>query len=132
MKFFKKSKYKNKKVMYNGIQFDSIHEKDRYIELLLLQRAGEIKDLKLQVPFVLIPSQYERVETGEFYKTGTQKGLPKTKEVCVERACVYKADFTYMKDGKMVVEDAKGVRTDEYVIKRKLMLKIFEIKIKEV
>ena len=132
MKFFKKSKYKNKKVWYDGIQFDSIHEKDRYVELLLLQRAGEIKDLKLQVPFVLIPAQYERIETGEFYKIGIKKGLPKTKEVCVEQSCVYYADFTYKKDGRLVVEDAKGVKTDEYVIKRKLMLKNFGIKIVEV
>ena len=127
-----KNKYFNKKTKVNGIEFDSRKEANRYMELLLLQRAGEIQDLRLQEKFVLIPAQYERVETGEYYKTGASKGLPKAKEVCVEKAVIYKADFVYTEKGKMVVEDTKGVKTKDYIIKRKLMLKEFGIKIKEV
>lgn len=51
------NKYHNKKVCYNGIAFDSKKEACRYSELLLLERAGVITDLQMQVPFVLIPSQ---------------------------------------------------------------------------
>lgn len=128
----KYNKYSAKKTMVNGIEFDSRKEARRYQELLLLQRAGVIRDLKMQERFVLIPAQYERVETGEYYKTGSKKGIPKTKEVCVEQSVVYVADFTYLEDGKLVVEDTKGVKTKDYIIKRKLMLKVFGIKIKEV
>ena len=127
-----KNKYFNKKTKVNGIEFDSRKEASRYMELLLLQRAGEIQDLKLQEKFVLIPSQYERVETGEYYKTGDKKGIPKTKEVCVEKSVVYVADFTYIENGKMVVEDTKGMKTKDYIIKRKLMRHKYGIKIKEV
>lgn len=102
-------KYHNRKAVYNGIKFDSIRERDRYCELLLLQRSGEIRDLKLQVPFVLIEKQPG------------------------ERAVKYIADFTYLdRNGDLVVEDAKGVRTDAYRIKRKLMLERHGIRIREV
>lgn len=130
--FNKQNKYGNKKVEYDGITFDSKKEAIRWAELKLLERSGHISDLHRQEKFVLIPSQYERVETGEYYKTGASKGLPKTKEVCVEKAVVYVADFVYTENGKMVVEDTKGFKTKEYVIKRKLMLKNFGIKIREV
>lgn len=104
------NKYRNKKTEIDGIVFDSLKEARRYHELCLLQRAGKIRDLSMQVEFELIPKQDG------------------------ERACKYKADFVYhMADtGKMVVEDVKGKRTREYIIKRKLMLWRHGIKIVEV
>lgn len=92
------SKYHAKKIIIDGIKFDSEREGRRYIELKLLLRAGEITDLKLQVPFVLIPKQAD------------------------ERAVTYKADFVYreVKTDKIIVEDSKGFKTKEYIIKRKL------------
>lgn len=103
------SKYRNEKATYNGTTFDSKRERDRYCDLLLLERAGRIHDLRLQVPYVVIPKQQG------------------------ERECVYKADFVYStSDGMTVVEDAKGMRTREYIIKRKLMLLVHGIRVREV
>lgn len=116
-----KSKYGSRKVTVDGITFDSKKEAARYQELKLLERAGQISNLRRQTRFLLIPSQYETV---------TING--KKKERCVERACVYIADFQYLdKDGKLVVEDCKGFRTEAYTIKRKLMLLNYGIKILE-
>ena len=107
-------KYGNKKTVVDGITFDSRKEATRYSELKLLQRAGEIFDLQRQVPFTLIPKQ---VRDGKV----------------IERPCVYKADFVYKdKDGTEIVEDTKGMKTKEYIIKRKLMLWQFGIEVKEV
>ncbi len=100
-------------------------EHARAQELKLWQRAGVISGLREQVPFVLIPAQY-----GE---CGTDlKGKPV--RICLEKACKYIADFVYTfnETGETIVEDTKGVRTKEYVIKRKLMLFIHGIRIKEV
>jgi len=85
------------KTMRNGIVFDSIREADRYSELLLLEKSGLIKDLRLQVKFELIP------------KNGS------------ERAVCYYADFTYTESGRQVAEDVKGVRTRDYIIKKKML-----------
>jgi len=126
------NKYHSKKIVVNGEKFDSEKEYMRFCELKLLKRSGHIKDLQRQVKFLLIPAQYETVETGEYYKRGSKKGQAKTKQVCVEQQVVYKADFVYQQDGKTVVEDTKGVRTTDYIIKRKLMLWVHKIKIKEV
>ena len=123
------SKYGNKKCQYNGIVFDSKHESERYRELLLMQKANLISDLRTQVPFELIPEQRE--QSGEFYKSGPNKGKQKPGKL-IERACVYYADFTYYENGNLVVEDAKGMRTKEYTIKRKLMLHKYGIRIREV
>ena len=107
-------KYGNKKIEVDGELFDSKREAKRFSELVLLQKAGEIGHLTRQVAFVLIPNQY-------------------VGKKCVERAVKYISDFTYFtKDGEYVVEDAKGMRTPAYIIKRKLMLKVFGIRIKEV
>ena len=99
---YKESKYHNKPCVVEGVRFDSRKEARRYGVLCLLLRAGEIKDLKRQVKFELIPKQGE------------------------ERAAYYKADFTYYeKQGDewvYIVEDCKGVKTDVYKLKRKLML----------
>jgi hypothetical protein len=109
---YKESKYHNKTVYFNGLRFDSVKEARRYRDLTLLERAGEIRCLNTQVKFELIPKQ---------------EG---------ERACYYKADFTYLEKGRdgqwhYVVEDCKGAKTDVYKIKRKLMLKVHNIKIRE-
>lgn len=130
-------KYRNKKVTVGGVTYDSQKEYDRWRELCLLQRAGKITGLDRQVKFELIPAQYRTVETGERYKRnnlarGIRAGDPKTKEVCLEQSCVYIADFVYKQDGRQVVEDTKGVRTADYIIKRKLMLLVYGIKIKEI
>ena len=107
-------KYRNKKTVVDGIEFGSKHEAHRWIELKYMERAGLIKYLTRQVPYVLIDNQKD--ENGKI----------------IERKCVYVADFVYDQDGTTVVEDAKGVRTDAYKIKRKLMLERYGIAIKEV
>ena len=108
----RKNKYNN-----NG-KGSSIKERKRGAELELLQRAGIISDLQKQVHYELIPAHYEIVN-------GKRK--------CIERACTYKADFVYydIENKQLVVEDSKGVRTKDYVIRRKLMLHVHGIKIKE-
>lgn len=124
------SKYHNKKITVDGITFDSKKEFNRYRELLQLERAGQISNLRRQVKFVLIPAQYEK--TPERYTKGERKGEPKQGKL-LERECAYLADFVYIdSNGKKVVEDTKGVKTKDYIIKRKLMLYRFGIKIKEV
>lgn len=121
-------KYGNKKTTKDGIFFDSRKEARRYAELKMLLRAGAISDLELQKPFELIPAQYEPV--ARYGKNG--KRLKDGKR-CIEKSCVYKADFVYIDNetGQLVVEDTKGMRTTEYIIKRKLMLYIHGIRIRE-
>lgn len=108
-------KYHNRKTIVNGHTFDSKKEANRYSELLLLERAGAIHDLRTQVKYVLIPSQRSK-ETGKV----------------IERECSYKADFVYTEGGETIVEDVKGYRTKEYIIKRKLMLHVYGIRIREI
>lgn len=109
--------------------FDSKKEYRRYMELSLLERAGAITNLRRQVKYVLLPAQRE--STGEFYKKGVKKGHLKPGKL-LERECSYVADFDYMRDGVHVVEDTKGVRTKDYIIKRKLMLYVHGIAVKEI
>lgn len=106
-------KYRARKTEVDGIVFDSKLEAHRYRELQLLERAGEISDLQRQVKYELIPSQ-------------------KLDGKVVERAVTYVADFVYLENNKLVVEDTKGVRTKDYIIKRKLMLYVHHIRVKEV
>lgn len=111
-----KTKYGNRKCSWNGIGFDSEHERERYMVLWDEQQRGKISHLRTQVRFELIPAK--RIE-GKV----------------AERACFYIADFVYMKSGEMVVEDAKSEITRKnptYIIKRKLMLDKFGIRIREV
>lgn len=108
-----RSKYGNRKVTVDGLTFDSAKEARRWKELCLLERAGAISDLQWQVKYELLPSQ----------RVGGK---------VVERPVIYIADFAYTEDGQTVVEDAKGMRTKEYIIKRKLMLYIHGIQIREV
>ena len=106
------SKYHSTPVEVDGIRFDSKREANRWFELRMLERAGKIEKLKRQVKYILIPSQYRDGK-------------------CIERECSYLADFVYVKDGHLVVEDCKGFRTPEYKIKRKLMLQLYDIRLVE-
>lgn len=122
-------KYRNRKVTLDGRVFDSRKEAKRYQELKLLEAAGEISDLQTQVKFVLIPSQRE---PGEPYKMGPLKGQRKPGRV-VEREVAYFADFAYCnKQGRRVVEDTKGLKTKDYIIKRKMMLYFYGVRIHEI
>ena len=112
------AKYQNKKTMADERLFDSKKEALRYLYLRQLEREGTIRGLECQKTFELIPSQRDSI----------------TKRV-LERACCYKADFCYIgPTGKMVVEDVKSpaTKTPEYIIKRKLMLWIHKIRVREV
>jgi hypothetical protein len=106
------SKYHSTPTEVNGIRFDSKREANRWAELRLLERAGKIEKLKRQVKYLLIPSQYRDGK-------------------CIEREASYIADFVYVKDGHLVVEDCKGFRTPEYKLKRKLMLERYDIRLVE-
>ena len=122
------TKYNAHKTEIDGIEFPSKHEANRYCELKLLERAGEISDLRLQVDFELIPNQY--ITEKRYGKNGKKL---KDKQILLERKVVYRADFVYTdKDGSQVVEDTKGFKTKEYLIKRKLMLYVHGIQIQEV
>lgn len=109
------NKYGNKKWELDGKTFDSQLEARRYQELRYLLRAGIITDLQLQVPFELIPTQ----------RVGGK---------VVERPAKYIADFVYMENGQRVVEDVKSpaTRTPQYILKRKLMLWVHGIRVREV
>lgn len=125
MRLYNYNKYKSHKTSVNGVNFDSRKEADRYIELNLLSRSGAIKGLKRQVKFELIPAQYEP-------DIISQRGKVK-KGKLIERAVSYIADFVYTdENGKTVVEDTKGFRTKDYIIKRKLLLYMHGIRIKEI
>lgn len=109
----KQSKYNNKKIYVDGIKFDSMKEAKRYRELKLLEKAGEIFDLSLQVPYVL---QDPYILNGR-----------------AVRSIKYVADFVYYdKDGKNHVEDVKGIKTDVYKLKKKMLGYKYGIEIEEV
>ncbi len=114
-----RTKYHNRKVTVEGETYDSMKEYRRFCELVLLQRAGEISGLQRQVKFQLIPAQRTRGPDG---KTRT------------ERAVVYIADFVYTdnRTGRQIVEDVKGMRTKEYILKRKMLLFFRGIAITEI
>lgn len=119
-----RSKYHSRKVTVNGITYDSKKEATRHYELMLLERSGAISDLKRQVEFELIPPQKEPDTIGK--RGGVIKG--KT----IEHAVKYVADFVYTENGKQIVEDTKGFKTKDYIIKRKLLLYVHGIRIREV
>ena len=100
----------------DGIAFDSMKEANRWCELKLMQRGKVIKDLERQKRFLLIPAQYD-----ENHKM-------------IEHPVHYVADFVYIdkRTGKRIVEDTKGAKTKDYIIKRKLMLQVHGIRIREV
>lgn len=108
-------KYHNRKVEVDGIKFDSKLEAKRYLELKTLERAGEIKELVLQPSFELIPSFKKNNKT--------------------YRKTAYKADFSYfsISEGKYIIEDTKGFKTDVYKLKKKLFEYMYkDLEIKEV
>lgn len=105
------SKYNARKTVIDGIQFDSAKEAKRYTRLRALEEEGKIQHLRLQVPFGLVPS---------FECDGVKY-----------RGMKYVADFVYVCDGKVVVEDCKGFKTPEYKMKKKLMAFINHINIEE-
>lgn len=105
------SKYHARKTVIDGIQFDSAKEAKRFTKLRALEEAGKIKGLRLQVPFELLPS---------FECDGVKY-----------RGMKYIADFVYVRDGALVVEDCKGVKTPEYKMKKKLMAYVNHVNIEE-
>lgn len=110
-----KSKYKNEKVVIDGTRFDSQKEANRYLDLLVLEKAGLIQDLHRQVRFELQPSYKKNGKT--------------------VRPIYYVADFVYYDTfkGQKIVEDTKGYRTEIYKLKKKLFeFRYPELEIKEV
>ena len=102
-----------KKTTVDGITFDSKKEAERYVVLKQMEKDGIISDLKLQPQYNLLPKQVDA--NGR----------------CLERSLSYRADFSYVRDGKTIVEDVKGYHFPEYIIKRKLMLYFHGIQIYE-
>lgn len=122
---YKGNKYNNRKIVVNGIVFDSAREAHRYSELLVLLKAGEISELRMQVKYILIPAQREPDTIGP--KGGRKPGK------VIEHEVSYVADFVYKdREGNEIVEDTKGFRTKDYIIKRKLMLWVHGVRIREV
>lgn len=128
----KGSKYKAKKVKVGDIEFDSKKEANRYVELQFLLEKGKIKDLELQKEFVLIPTQREPDIIGK--RGGVKKGK------VIEQSVKYIADFVYIdtETGETIVEDVKGFRDKasagvaKYIIKRKMMLYFYGVRIREI
>ena len=103
-----RSKYGNKKITIHGITFDSKWESERYLYLKSLEKAGRIKDLELQPRYNILVND--------------------------QKICAYVADFKYNKENaegiwEHIVEDAKGVETPEFKLKKKLMKAVFDIEI---
>lgn len=126
-----KSKYNSKKIYAaDGMKFDSRKEYQRYLYLKDKEKDGYIKDLKIQVKYILIPAQREPDQSGK--RGGIKKGK------VIERECAYYADFVYYDciNDCEVVEDVKGYKAagayNLFTIKRKLMLYIHGIKINEI
>ena len=127
-KTIRRSKYGNRKIKTeDGLTFDSKKEMNRYYALRKMEDKGEIWNLKRQVKYTLLAPQYEMVPVQLKTKVSHKK-------VCLFRETAYVADFVYidMKTGERIVEDTKGMKTPEYIIKRKLMLYYHKIKIREV
>lgn len=121
----RKNKYNARTYKVGNEVFHSRKELRRYEELLLLEKAGQIHNLRREVKYLLIPCQRETI---------WKNGKPRQGKV-IERECSYIADFVYEENGQTIVEDVKGgsaTKTDKYIIKRKLMLYVHGIRIREV
>ena len=141
-----RAKYRNKRVTIDGIVFDSKKEASRYKQLVKREQDGEISNLQRQVKFTLIPAQYEFTAQHKLDPKGEQisfimtldkfefvkDSFKKVKKRCIEREVCYIADFVYQENGKTIVEDTKGYRTTDYILKRKMLLFFRNIKIKEI
>lgn len=125
-RYFKRRKYGNHKINFDGETFDSMKEYWHYLELVDKQAKGEITELQRQVKYILLPAQREPDTIGK--RGGIKRGK------LIEREVAYYADFVYKvaDSGEVVVEDTKGMRTTEYILKRKMMLYFHKIRIKEV
>lgn len=127
----KSNKYNARKVVVDGIEFDSKKESKRYLVLRTMERRGEISDLQMQVTFLLIPNQYKEV-----VEYSPKQHKEKIKKILLRRKLEYTADFVYTKDGEVIVEDVKGYRGGPaytiFSIKSKLMLYIHGIDVKEI
>ena len=126
-RYLRRAKYRNNKVVFeDGSTFDSMKEYGRYLDLLAMEKAGEIKDLRRQVKYILIPVQREPDTVGK--RGGIKKGK------LLEREVAYFSDFVYINtgSGEEIVEDTKGIRTTEYILKRKMMLYFHHIRIHEI
>ena len=124
----KRSKYGNRKVTIGGIKFDSEREAKRYLILKEYQNKGDISDLRLQVVYELIPAIKE-------LKLVVLKTKTIQKEVTIQQPITYRCDFTYIRNGFLVVEDVKispKMLPAEYKLKKKLMRYVHGITIKEV
>lgn len=112
--FTKRSKYGNKKSVLGNVVYDSQKEANRAFELALLVKNGVIKDLKRQVPYILLPKQ-----------------LGKDGKVLF-RECKYIADFEYIdcKTGEKIIEDVKGFATADFKLKQKMMMFFHGVEIK--
>lgn len=125
-----RTKYGNKKVVVDGMTFDSKKEYQVYLALLKMEEQGDITDLERQVKFTIVPTVLEEYEVRLKTKT-------KIKERVAEKAVTYTADFVWKKDGEPVVCDVKAspkstALDKAYIIKRKVMryylgIKIFEV-----
>lgn len=126
-----RSKYFAKKTLVDGILFQSKKEAERYLVLKEQEKQGLISDLQMQVPFLLVPSQYE-----DIVKFTPKRHNEKIVKKLLEKKVEYKADFVYNRNGEMVVEDAKGYRDSTayalFVVKRKLMLYVHGIRVVEI
>ena len=120
-------KYHNHKIERDGEKYDSTKEYRRWCELKIMEKAGMIHGLTRQKKFVLIPAQREPDTVGK--RGGIKKGK------LIERECAYYSDFAYYdKEGNEVVEDVKSpaTRTKDYILKRKMMLYVHGIRIREI
>lgn len=103
----RRNKYNAKKTIVDGIKFDSKMEAERYAELKLMQKAGQIVGLEVHPRYPIFIGKHH--------------------------ICVYEADFSYIDPlAKMIVEDVKGVRTALFILKKKLMLAIHGIEVEEI
>ena len=123
-----RSKYGNKTAYVDEIMFDSRKEARYYLYLKDLEKKGKIQDLRLQVPFEIVPTIYEN-------KIVHLKTKDKIVQRVAQSAVHYVADFVYTEDGDMVVVDAKSEATRKnavYVLKKKMMRAFLGITIVEV
>lgn len=127
-----RNKYHAKKKTVDGITFDSTSEANYYEKYRDMEKAGEIQNLRLQVPYELIPAIWEEYDEVVHLKT---KDKVVHRRKLKQRAVTYIADFVFTKDGIEYVVDVKGgprARTKEYLLKKKMMLALKGIEITEV
>lgn len=122
----RRNKYNNNRVVCDGHIFDSEKERDRYIVLMQKQRRGEIFSLQLQKKFLLTDAIFvdDRDRFVDRYTKGRKLYAKKSEYTC--------DFFYYLKNGTPVVEDVKGMRTDLYMLKKKVLAYFYGIIVKEI